>query len=88
MELNFDRGEDWGVGFQEPLTFRIRPSRKQKHLLVHYTSFPKEACSLASHREALGTGGDEERPESSLTDKRLKLFIQYLFRIQMVLRAL
>lgn len=85
MELNFDRGEGWGVGFQEPLAFPSRPSRKH---LVHYTSFPKEACSLASHREALGTGGDEERPESSLTDKRLKLFIQYLFRIQIVLRAL
>lgn len=44
-------------------------------------------CSPPSHRKALGRGGDEERQESNITDKRLKLFIQYLFRIQIVLRA-
>ena len=80
MELNFDGGEI------SRSRFRVSAQPNASSCALHFILNRK--CSLASHRKALGRGGDEERPESSLTDKRLKLFIQYLFRIQMVLRVL
>lgn len=84
MQLQSDRG-DWDLQERNPPP--PHPSlQKVSSSALHFTLNRKR--SVYSHRKALGRGGDEDRRESKSTDKRLKLFIQYLFRIQIVLRAL